>query len=193
MSAVSEPAADILMTTDELLALPDDGIDRELIGGQLREKPITKRNPRHSRVQMKVGHILFNWLDLQPEPRGQVLGGEAGFRLRRNPDTTVGVDVAYVSAETMAGTPEDAALVEGPPLLAVELLSPSDKQEEIYEKVKEYLRCGVPQVWIIDPFFQTLSVHRPGEEPLLFNIRQEFSADPILPGLSVKVADIFAT
>jgi hypothetical protein len=27
------------MTTEELLALPEDGFDRELIRGQLREKP----------------------------------------------------------------------------------------------------------------------------------------------------------
>ena len=30
-----------LMTTEELLALPDDGIDRWLIAGELRERPMT--------------------------------------------------------------------------------------------------------------------------------------------------------
>ncbi len=37
------------MTTEELLALPEDGLDRELIRGQLREKPMTRRNRWHSR------------------------------------------------------------------------------------------------------------------------------------------------
>ncbi len=32
-----------LMTTEQFLALPEDGVDRELIEGQLREKPMTVR------------------------------------------------------------------------------------------------------------------------------------------------------
>jgi hypothetical protein len=36
-----------LMTAEELLALPDDGIDRELIRGELREYPMRKP-PRRS-------------------------------------------------------------------------------------------------------------------------------------------------
>src|SRR5947209_19345065 len=108
------------MTTEEMLALPDDGIDRELIGGRLREKPMTMRNRRHSRIQARVTRLLDCWLDTQAEPLGEVVAGEAGFRLRRNPDTSVGIDVAYVSAETIANTPETSAFFEGPPVLAVE-------------------------------------------------------------------------
>ena len=40
----------------------------------------------------------------QPTPRGEILVGDAAFRLRRNPDTTVGIDLAYVSAEMAAQT-----------------------------------------------------------------------------------------
>ena len=39
-----------LMTAEELLALPDDGIDRELIRGELRENPMTTRCPAFRRV-----------------------------------------------------------------------------------------------------------------------------------------------
>src|SRR4051794_29039268 len=91
-----------IMTTEELLALPDDGVERWLIRGQLREKrdtDTTKRNRFHSRIMVRVGKFLDNWLDQQPEPRGAVLCGEAGVRLRQDPDTTVGVDVVYVSAD----------------------------------------------------------------------------------------------
>src|SRR5262245_20137524 len=111
------------MTTEEMLALPGNGVDRELIRGRLREKPMTMRNRRHSRVEIRVGTVLENWRETQPEPRGQVVGGEAGFRLRRDPDSSVGIDVAYVSAEVAAREP-DAAFFEGPPVLAVEILSP---------------------------------------------------------------------
>ena len=47
-------------------------------------------------------------------------------------------------------------------VMIAEVLSPSDTQEEIVERVEEYLACGVPLVWIFNPYFKTVTVHRPG-------------------------------
>ena len=179
------------MTTEELLALPEDGTDRELIRGQLRERPMTRRNRRHTRTTSNLAHLLTLWLRQQPEPRGEVLAGEAGFRLRRDPDSTVGVDLAYISPELAARTPDNAALIDGPPVLAVEILSPSDRHEEVVEKLQEYLDAGVALVWVVDPDLRTVSVHRPGAEPELVNVRQELGGTPELPGFHVPVAAIF--
>lgn len=180
-----------LITTEELMTMPEDGIDRDLIRGQLREKPMTKRNPLHSEVNVTVGYWLKAWLRQQPKPRGKVYSGEVGFRIRRDPDTTVGIDVAYISAELAASTPPKAKLVDGLPTIAVEILSPSDQHEEVAEKVQEYLDVGVPLVWVIDPIFRTVEVHRPGLEPEQFNIHQELTAEPHLPGFRVAVTEIF--
>jgi Uma2 family endonuclease len=184
-------ASSSIMTTEEMLALPEDGIDRELIRGELRERPMTKRNRWHSRSTIRLGYLLEEWLERQPEPRGEVVGGEAGFRLRRGPDTTVGIDLAYVSAEVVASTPEHAVFFEGPPILAVEILSPSDRHEEVSVKVRAYLDAGVALIWLVDPDFRTVRVHRPGAPPELFNELQELSGEPHLPGLRVPVARIF--
>src|SRR5512147_1219374 len=99
------------MTTEELLSLPEDGVDRWLIAGELRERPMTRRNRFHSRAMVRLAYFLESWLDGQPQPRGQVLAGEAGIILRRDPDTTVGVDVTYVSAEVMARQTGESALI----------------------------------------------------------------------------------
>lgn len=184
-------AATTPMTMEQLLALPEDGVDRWLIRGQLREKPMTYRNRFHSRAMIRVGHVLDAWLDKQPEPRGSVLGGEAGVRLRRDPDTTVGIDVAYISAEVMAGQTDDTTIVNGVPVLAVEILSPNDRQDEINEKIDEYLAAGVPLVWILDARRRTVTIHRPGAEPEFANVHQELSGEPHLPGFRVSVADLF--
>ena len=186
MSTVSS-----LMTTEELLALPDDGIDRWLIAGELRERPMTLRNRFHSRATIRVGKYLDNWLDEQPEPRGQVLGGEAGIILRRNPDSTVGVDIAYVGADVMIKQTEDSTLIEGIPILVVEILSPSDTIEDINEKIDSYLEAKVPIVWIIDPYRRTVTVYQPEGEPRLYNVRDELTAEPHLPGFRVSVARLF--
>ncbi len=188
---MSAPATTALMTTEELLALPDNGVERWLIRGQLREKPMTKRNRWHSRVMARLSQLLGDWLDRQPEPRGEVLDGEAGCRLRRNPDTSVGIDVVYISPQLAAQDPDDTTLIDGVPTLVVEILSPNDTVEEINDKVDEYLAAGVPLVWLVDPHHRTVEVHRPDGEPELFNVRQEISAEPHLPGFRVPVAQIF--
>ena len=180
------------MTTAQLLALPDDGVERWLIRGQLREKPKRFRHRFNSRVLVRIGCALHDWLDPQPQPRGSVLCGNAGVRLTCNPDTTVGVDVAYVSAESAAHQPDDMPLFDGPPILVVEILVPSDPLEMIDEKIDQYLTVGVPLVWIIDLHDHTVTIYRPGEEPQLVNASQELSGDPHLPGFRVAVADLFA-
>lgn len=179
------------MTAEDLIVLPDDDVERDLIRGELRERPMTRRNRKHSRATSRVCYLLERWLETQPEPRGEVVGGEAGFRLRRDPDTTVGIDVAYVPAERLAATPERAAWIEGPPLLAVEILLPSDTKETIDEKIEPYLESGVALVWIVDPRFRTVTVYRPDAEPSLFNADQEITAEPHLPGFRAPVAAFF--
>jgi Uma2 family endonuclease len=179
------------MTLEQMLALPDDRqVDRELIRGELREKLAAPRNRRQSPVEARVVASLGVWLDTQPEPRGEIVSGEAGFRLRRVPDTGVGVDVAYLSAEVFE-LAREAAYFEGAPILAVEILSPSDEQEEIDDKVILYLESGVSVVWVIHPIFRTVTVYRPDAEPVLFNASQELSAEPHLPGFRVPVAKLF--
>jgi Uma2 family endonuclease len=189
MMTVAEATA--LMTTEELLALPQNGVERWLIQGQLREIPMTIRNRIHSRIMVRSGKFLDNWLDLQPEPHGLVLCGEVGCRLRRNPDTTVGIDVAYISAEVAARVSDETSLIDGVPILVIEILSPSDTQEKIDEKVDVYLSAGVALVWVIDPHDRTVLIYRPGAEPELVNVRQELSGEPHLPGFRVPVAQLF--
>jgi len=184
-------AAPPLMTTEELLALPADGTARWLIRGQLREKPRTVRHRAHSRILVRLARFLDVWLDGQPGPRGEVLGGEVGVRLRRNPDTTVGIDVAYISPEVAKRPRTGTKLIDGVPVLAVEILSPSDKHEEINEKVDTYLSAGVSLVWIIDPHRRTVEIIRLNAEPELVNVEQELTAEPHLPGFRVAVARLF--
>ena len=54
--------AERLMTTEEFLALPDDGKYRMLIRGKLWERELmTKRNRIHSRLMIRIGYLLEVW------------------------------------------------------------------------------------------------------------------------------------
>ena len=191
MSLVEPPAPARSMTVEDILALPDDGVDREIIRGELREKPrVTRRNRWHSRTETRIAKHLDNWLDNQPVPRGFIVSGEAGFRLRHDPDTFVGVDVAFVSAELEAATPAGFPYYEGAPVLAVEILSLSDTLGDIVDKVRLYLEAG-SVVWVVDPIFRTVSIHRTGQASETLNVNQELSGEPYLPGFRVSVAALF--
>ena len=184
-----------LMTAEEFLALPDDGVERWLIRGELREKrdtDMTMRNKVHSITEARVTGHLFAWLMTQPQPRGEVVCGEAGFRLRRNPDTvSAGADVAVITTAQADGRSPDTTLIDGPAVMIAEILSPNDTTEELVERVEEYLDCGVRLVWVIHPYFRTVTVHRPGAEPVQFNRTQVLTGGLELPGFSCPVADFF--
>jgi len=181
-----------LMTVEQLDALPEDDIDRELIKGRLKERPMTRRNRFHAKAEANLAFHLKSWLSSQPAEQGEVLSGEVGCILRRNPDSSVGIDVAYVSAELILKQSDATTMIDGPPTLAVEILSPSDKQEDVNDKIDEYLAAGVAVVWIVDPHFKTVRVHRTAVPPRLFGVDQQISGEPQLPGFTLAVKDIFA-
>jgi Uma2 family endonuclease len=180
------------MTSDDLFAMTHSKkVDRWLFRGELRESKVTKRNPHHSGASSNMIGLLFEWLKTRPKPRCKIYGGEAYFRIRKDPETNVGIDVALASPEQKATVKKRSSYVDGPPLLAAEVLSPYDKQKEIDEMIEEYMECKVPLVWIVDPMDETVTVYRPDAEPVLFNRTQELSGDPELPGFHCNVAEIF--
>ncbi|MCZ2343531.1 MAG: Uma2 family endonuclease [Bacteroidales bacterium] len=189
------PSGSRRITLEEFLALPDDGVERWVIRGQLREKrdsDMTRRNRTHSITEGRITRILGKWLDQQPEPRGEIVCGEAGFLLRRNEATvTAGVDVALITAAQADSLTASTTLIEGPPLLIAEVLSPSDTLEEVTERVEEYLACGVPLIWVLNPYFKTLTVHRPGMDVAALSPTDTLSAYPQLPGFQARVSDFF--
>lgn len=186
------------MTGAEFDALPDeDGVERWIIDGWLYEQrletpSLTRRNFPHSRTEANIAYCLKHWIKQQSTPPGLVLSGEAGFRLRREPATSVGIDVAYVTTEQMAATSPNASVIEGPPLLAVEIMSPSDTYGDVTSKVDAYLQAEVSLVWRVEPAFKFLTVFRPDASPKSFNMDDELTAEPHLPGFRVAVSEIFA-
>ena len=76
-------------------------------------------------------------------------------------------------------------------MLAVEVLSPSDTQEAVDEKIDAYLGAGVPIVWTLNPRRRTLTVYRAGRPPELFNSAQELIGGSELPGFQVPVLSLF--
>src|SRR3954468_6897651 len=98
MSDTTDSPTVKLMTSDDLFALPPSKkVNRWLFRGELRESKMTKRNPHHSGATAALAKLLGVWLDTQARPRGRVYDCEAYFRIRRDPETNVGIDVAIAT------------------------------------------------------------------------------------------------
>ncbi len=188
MSVATVPES---LTAEEFLELLRDEPENEtweLINGELRKRPMTTRSRKHSRTISFVDRLIGRWFDNQTTMEGEIAAGEARCRLRRDPHTIVGIDLALFAGEEFD---DSVSYYDGPPVLAVEILSPSDTHEAVVEKTLLYLDCGVKQVWIIDPDHQTVTIHRPAREPEFFTISETLTAEPDLPGFSCPVKSLF--
>jgi Uma2 family endonuclease len=136
-----------LMTAEELLALPDDGMRRELVHGEVRTMaPAAGPHGWNAgRITLSLGaHIHANDL-------GEILVAETGFLLQRDPDTVRAPDFAFIRAEHWPSGGLSQGYVTIPPDLVVEAVSPGDTASEVREKVDEWLRFGVRAVWVLYP------------------------------------------
>jgi Uma2 family endonuclease len=78
------------------------------------------------------------------------------------------------------------------PDFAVEIRSPSDTLTELYLKMFEYLENGASLGWLIDPFKRQVYVYRPGEEVVILNNPETVSADPVLPGFTLDLIELWS-
>jgi Uma2 family endonuclease len=175
-----------LVTADELLKMPDTGKRYELIRGVLVER-MPAGDP-HSIAVVNFTYELTHYT--RSVGRGVVRAGDPGYRLERNPDTVRAPDVAWFApsrlAEGTQGYPELA------PDLAVEVKSPTNSRRELAEKAAMWLSFGSREVWVADPETVTITVYRPGADPITLDRDDELDGGDLLPGFSTLVGPLFS-
>ena len=134
-----------VLTEDDLATMPDDGHRYELLDGTLLVTPA----PSEAH-QICVGSLLVLLYGAR-QPGLQVLPARFDVRLSRI--TVLEPDVLVARKSDL--TP---ARLEGPPLLAVEVLSPSTRRLDLGTKRLAYEAAGVPAYWLVDPDVPSLTV-----------------------------------
>ena len=174
-----------LFTSEDLLAMPDDGKRYELIRGVLIEKMPT--GDPHGETVARTSHLIFGYAD--ENDFGVVRTGEPGYRLERGPDTVRAPDVAWIAPgripQGTQGYPELA------PDLAIEVQSPSNSNAEMGEKASMWLAYGSRQVWILNPENTSVIVRRHNCEPVVLFEADLLEGGDLLPGFSVEVWRLF--
>src|SRR5262249_57612396 len=49
------------------------------------------------------------------------------------------------------GPKPESSIVQKPPFLVIEVLSPDDRAEDVQDKVDDYLSFGVQYAWVVNP------------------------------------------
>jgi Uma2 family endonuclease len=176
------------MTADELWRMPSGDMRHELVNGELRT--MAPAGFGHGIIEVRIGARLSNFVE--PRQLGFVVSADTGFVLRKNPDTVRAPDCAFVQASRVPPGQPTLKFFEGAPDLAVEVVSPSDTVEELEEKIADYLNAGCQMVWVIHPKTKTITIHRPGAQPMVLRENDFLDGHDILPGFRCSVAEIFA-
>ncbi|HTU48568.1 MAG TPA: Uma2 family endonuclease [Bryobacteraceae bacterium] len=173
------------MTLEEFERLPDDGNTYEINEGEL----ITLPGPKflHSRIVRKVFKTIEAYLDKSDLGESYA---ESDQVLSLDPLTVRRPDISFLSNEQIRSTAEDD-YVAGAPELAIEVVSPSQPAEDLQIKVRQYLRFGAKQVWVLYPKTKSMEVHRPGVATITLEETETLTGGDLLPGFSVKVSDFF--
>jgi Uma2 family endonuclease len=176
------------MTYRDYTALPDNGKRYEVLDGELCE--MTGPNTRHQRVSRNIGVALH--AHVTTHGLGEILFAPLDVIL--SDISIVQPDIVFMERQSV-----DAVVsfrgIEGPPTLAVEVLSPSSVTHDRVRKLDLYRRHGLVFFWIVDPEARTLEAFR--LEGARYVLAGTLSADapaalPPLPDLVLDPATIWA-
>ncbi len=178
-----------LMTADDLARLPNDGQGYELVQGELRT--MAPPGGEHGDLASHLNWLLrgYAW----PRKLGRVLV-ETGYKLAASPDTVRSPDVSFIREDRLGPDGIPPGFINGPPDLAVEIVSPHDTMNDVMEKVREYLHYGVRLVWVVVRKTRSITVYRPdGSARVLYAASDDIlDGEDVIPGFSISVAEIFA-
>ena len=175
-------------TIEQLWAMPEKpGVRYELADGELIEVP--GAGYAHSLISGLIYRLLYGFAT---ERRlGVVLHDGATFILQSDPPRARIPDVSFISAANVPAGEPPSGFWPTAPDLAVEIVSPSDRGEDVRAKATEYLDGGSRCVWVLWPEEESVSVYVAGEPVQSLESSDVLEGGELLPGLSVLVRDLF--
>lgn len=171
------------LTVDDLDAMPEDGILRELADGELREWMAP--GPEHGEIEADLSGELRAFV--KARRLGKVMAGEVRFLIRGNPHRARMADVAFVAAGKYPAERAPAKADATVPDFVAEVISPDDQALMVQEKVRDWLDAGVRLLWLIYPNTREVMVYRPGFPVEIVPDSGVLSGHDVFPGLQLAV------
>jgi Uma2 family endonuclease len=141
------------LTYEDYAALPDDGKRYEIFEGELSVSPTPTF--RHQVVLARLLGILR--AHVEAHSLGEVVPSPITVVLART--TIIEPDILYLANDRLRLVAARGT-IEGPPTLAIEILSPSTARLDRQRKKDAFERYGVPHYWIVDADARTIDIYR---------------------------------
>ena len=174
------------LTYDDYLRIPEDGQRHEILDGEhyVTASPFFPHQFSAGRLHLRLGGFV------EERDLGVVLF--APFDVLLSAHDVVQPDLLFISKER-AGI-ITRANAQGAPDLVVEILSKSTRMRDEGLKLERYDLFGVREYWLIDTDRRTAKIYR--REGGRLRLAAELSVEdvltsPLLPGLEIRLAEIF--
>jgi Uma2 family endonuclease len=139
-------AAKALISVEEYLRTSFDGPDREYVDGEIVER--NRGELQHSAIQARLIEIFYELRKRQPLFAMPELRHKVKPSVYRIPDVAV-----------FAGEKPAESVPTKPPMIAIEIISPDDRINDVLKKLDEYRQWGVQHCWVVDPYLPKLFVY----------------------------------
>ncbi|MGH7578560.1 MAG: Uma2 family endonuclease [Gemmatimonadales bacterium] len=180
---MTQPAR--VVTAEELFQYPDSKY-YELVRGvpRVSEPP----GGLHGRIAATIAARLADHVERLG--LGTVLV-EAGYVLKRAPDTVRGPDISFVSLSRLPADQIPEQFMPGAPDLAVEILSPTSRWSEVEEKIADYFAAGARLLWVVDPGERRVIVRYPDRPPRVVATGENLDGEDVVTGFALALAELF--
>jgi Uma2 family endonuclease len=159
----------------------------ELVQGE----PVAMPTPSelHGVVCFLIAHLLGKYIFQRG--KGYICTNDTGLLVERDPDTLRGPDIMLFD-ELRRLEELSRQFAVAIPRLVVEVLSPSDRLGRVNRRINQYLKRGVPLVWLVDPEVRNITIYRPGKDLYTVEETEDLTGDEILPDFRCRAAEFFA-
>ena len=167
----------------ELLALPKDGYDREIINGEMVMSPA---GSEHGAIVMAIAGPLHVYV--AKKQLGRVLDGQTGCRMSTH--DLLSPDVSFVAAARWERKAKGIFFPGGPDLI-VEVLSPDDSLKVLKKKIFQYFRDGTRLAWVVHPRKRCVTVYHAPTSADVLSVHDSLDGEHVVPGFTLKISHIF--
>lgn len=175
----------VTMTAEDLLKLPDE--ERyELVGGKLVERGSGSRS---GWIGGRIMRLIGN--HVEERGLGWVVGSGAGLQCFADPMTVRRPNVSFIRKGRFPGEQLPEGHCPIAPDLAVIVLCPDDKADEIEASLTDYLQAGVSLVWVFYPRTRSMHVYRAQGHSERLTEEDLLTGAEVIPGFSCMVSECF--
>lgn len=114
-----------------------------------------------------------------------------GIVIRKDPDRIRAADVVFISRlRAPHGIPK--GFLQLVPDLIAEIVSPTDRWQDIRAKLEDYFSIGVQPVWVVEPDTRSVLVYRSPTEAVKLGDEETLEGEGVLKGFALPVNRLFA-